>query len=515
MSTLTLRPYQEEAILKTRSSLAGGKRRVVLYLPTGGGKTVIAAGIIRNARAKGKRVIFVCNRVELVLQTADSFRAFGIDCGVIQADNTRAAYAPTLVCSVQTLASRGWPEADLVIIDECHGVPGSKAYLALLKHFACPVIGLTATPFAKGMGKNLPELGGLVFEDMVTAATIPELIAAGYLVDLDIYSPSEPDLKGVKTVAGDYHEGQLAEAVDKPALIGDIVQHWLKLAAGTQTVCFATSIAHSRHIVESFRAAGVSAEHLDCYMPANERRAIVDGFKAHAFTVLSNCALLSEGFDAPATSTMILARPTKSLIRYIQMAGRVLRPADGKTRALMLDHSGTAKRLGFPTDDLPLELDDGKPRTGSAEKEKEEALPKECPTCHYLKPPKVLKCPACGFKPERQNDIEVAAGTLSKLQRKKAAEAQFGSKQAVFSMLVAYAQKKGWSRGAVSHKYRDIFGVWPQGLSHTPMEPSTELLSWLKSKQIRWAKSQCLTSKSSAASTPSDSQVDPSISEAA
>lgn len=491
MSTLTLRPYQEEAIFKTRSSLAGGNRRVVLYLPTGGGKTVIAAGIIRNARAKGKRVIFVCNRVELVLQTADSFRGFGIDCGVIQADNSRAEYMETLVCSIQTLSVRGWPPADLVIIDECHGVPGSKAYLKLLDEYKCPVIGLTATPFAKGMGK--------VFQDIVVAATIPDLIEQGFLVDVDIYAPSKPDLTGVKTTAGDYNETQLGQAVDKPALIGDIVAHWLKLGGNKQTVCFATNITHSKHIVEQFRGAGVSAEHVDAYTNPDERRDIIDRFKAGRYKVLSNCALLAEGFDAPAAEVMILARPTKSLIRWIQMAGRVLRPHHGKERAMMLDHSGTAERLGFPTDPLPLILDDGKARTGSSGSDKpEEALPKACPSCKFLKAPNVHKCPACGFAPEKKNDIEVAMGTLSKLQRKKIVEARFGTKQEVHAMLSHFATAHHYSSGWVSHKYRELFGVWPQGMSGHEKPPSVDLLSWIRSQNIRFAKAKEATNAAAA-----------------
>lgn len=485
---LMLRGYQERGIEGLRTALGGGFRRVVLYLPTGGGKTIVAAGIIRNALAKNKRVAFVCNRVELVLQTAESLGKVGIECGVIQAGNTRAAWMPVLVCSIQTLKSRGFPEVDLVIIDECHAVPGSKDYLELLKACKCPVIGLTATPFARGMARRMDSLGGPVFEEMVIAATIPELVGNGHLVDIDIYAPSEPDLSGVKIVAGDYHEGQLSEAVDKPALIGDIVGHWLKLARGLQTVCFATSIAHSKHIVAQFRAAGVSAEHVDAYTNPEERRATIDSFKRGEFKVLSNVSLLSEGFDAPATSVMILARPTSSLTRFIQMAGRVLRPAAGKERALLLDHSGTSKRLGFPTDPLPLQLDDGKPRKSDAQKKKPEMLPKACPSCHFLRAPKVSKCPACGFRPERQSEIQVGVGTLAKVARKQDKAQQFGSKQAVYSMLIQHAADRGYKPEFASNKYRAIFGVWPKGLNSGRLPVSEDLGRWLKAQQIRWAK---------------------------
>jgi DNA repair protein RadD len=173
------------------------------------------------------------------------------------------------------------------------------------------------------------------------------------------------------------------------------------------------------------------------------------------------------------------------------MAGRVLRPADGKTKALMLDHSGTAKRLGFPTDDLPLELNDGKPRTGSAAQERDEPLPKPCPSCHYLKPAKVSKCPACGFKPERQSDVEVQDGMLTKLTRSKGKKVNdYGTKQEVYSMLLGVAQQRGYSNGWVSHKYRTLFDVWPRGLNDEPMPCSLAFSSWIRSQNIRWAKGQ-------------------------
>ena len=133
---------------------------------------------------------------------------------------------------------------------------------------------------------------------------------------------------------------------------------------------FACSIPHAKHIVETFQAAGVSAEHLDYHHDDDERKEILDRFARGETMVLSNCTLLSEGWDCPACEVMILARPTRSLIRYIQMVGRVLRPSPetGKKMALLLDHSGSTARLGHPCDDLPLELDDGKPKAAGKRK---------------------------------------------------------------------------------------------------------------------------------------------------
>lgn len=158
----------------------------------------------------------------------------------------------------------------------------------------------------------------------------------------------------------------------------------------------------------------------------------------------------------------------------------------GLKKALVLDHSGTVQRLGFPTDDFPLELDDGKPKATS--KGAEEALPKKCPECHFMKPPKVSVCPRCGFKASRQNAIEERDGELTLMVKGKKAKKE--DKQQVYSELLSVKNAKGYSDGWVAHKYRAYFGVWPVGLARTCAEPSSEMMSWLKSQQIRFAKSQ-------------------------
>lgn len=495
---LQLRAYQAGALDRLRSALARGNRRMMLYSPTGSGKTETAIAMILAAVAKGRRVAFIANRKELVHQASRRLSRSGIAHGILQADNTRSLDARVLVCSIDTVHLRGLPdEIGLIIVDEAHAVAGSKKYRELLfKYNAVPVIGLSATPFTVGLGKHYDELRGALFQELVTAATIRELIDLGYLVDCDVFAPAEPDLTGVRTQRGmggelDYNERQLAEAVDRPALVGNIVSHWMKHATGKPTVVFATNIAHSQHIVTEFERAGVAAAHIDYHHADEERAAILDGFNQGRYTVLSNSALLAEGWDAPHAECMILARPTKSLIRFIQMAGRVLRPHPGKERALILDHSGTVLRLGFPTDDLPLELDDGKANTSSTRKQERKASePKPCPSCKFVRPAGVHVCPSCGFAPARRSDVEVAEGELRKLDRKTKKPATPDRKQHVYSQLLQVARNKGYSSGWVAHKYRAMFDVWPRGMREVTAAPSAELLSWLKSEQIRFAKAR-------------------------
>ena len=492
--SIDLRPYQSDLVDNTRLSLAGGNRRVVLYLPTGAGKTRTAAAIICMALAKGRKVVFVANRKQLILQTSGVLHGLGIEHGILQADNTRNLGARVLVASIDTVHLRGLPDdIGLIIIDECHSVAGSlKLKQIMFSRNLVPMIGLTATPFAAGMAKPYKELGGALFEDLVIGATVADLIADGHLVDCDIYAPSEPDLKGVrssKAIDGetDFRQSDLARAVDKPSLIGDIRDHWFRLARGKQTVVFATDIPHSRHIVETFQAAGVAAEHIDYRMDDEERAAILKSFASGATTVLSNCALLSEGWDCPSAEVMVLARPTRSLTRYIQMAGRVLRPAPGKERALLLDHSGSTARLGHPCDDLPLALDDGKPRTsGSKRAERQESLSTKCAKCSLMKPAKVHECPACGFAPERQNEVQTIDGELVKQARKRPATKDV--KQHVYSQLLFLQRKRRYSPGWVANQYRSFFDVWPKGLVEVAATPTPEVINKVRANAIAFAK---------------------------
>ena len=500
---LTLRPYQDHAVENLRGGLRRKIRRQMLYSPTGSGKTEMAMAVIRGAVAKKKRVIFLCNRIQLVQQASSRFAKAGIEHGVIQGDNSRAAYLPMIVASIQTISSRRFSlsEFDLIVVDEAHGCGGSTQYHEVF--FANkdkPIIGLTATPWTAGLGREYAQLEGPLFQEMVVAATIPELIESGYLVDADIYGPSEPDLSKVEVTGDDYNEKQLEDAVNRPKLIGDIVEHWLERGNGMSTVCFATSIAHSKAIVEQFQRFDVAAEHMDYLTSDVDRAAILGRVTAGETKVVSNVGILTEGWDCPVVRVMILARPTKSLTRYIQMAGRVLRPyidpvtGETKEKALILDHSGTCRRLGFPTDEHPLILDTTKPGKKKPYAPPEEKLPKVCSHCSFLKAAGVWKCPACGFAPQRQSEVSAVDGTLVLMKRskktkdEKAHAERFGSKQDVFSMLMHERNQRQYSKGWVSNKYRKIFDVWPTGLQHSPKKPSDEFQRWLKAEQIRFIK---------------------------
>jgi DNA repair protein RadD len=492
MSAIHLRSYQETALTKCRKSLATNCR-ILLYSPTGSGKTEMAFRMITGALAKGRKVVFLAHRKELVRQASRRLTTARIPHGMLQAENSHSLDARVLVCSIDTIHRRGLPDdIRLIIIDEAHVVAGSVKYRKLLfRYNNVPVVGLSATPFSPGLGKHYDQLGGPLFEELVVATSIRELIDLGFLVDIDVYAPASPDLTGVKTqrrIGGeiDYDEIDLARVVDQPHLIGDIWDHIERLAPGKQTIIFATSIAHSQHIVAVGEARGVKAAHLDYHADDEERAAVLDAFDRGEIQVLSNVALLAEGWDCPRTECMVLARPTKSQIRYIQMVGRILRPFPGKERALLLDHSGTVLRLGFPTDDLPLELDDGLPNQAGKQRPKPPSEPKACPKCKFVRPAGVHICPTCGFAPVRQSDVRVEDGELVKIVRKPPLSK--APKQHVYSQLLFIERQRHHNRGWSAHQYKSIFGVWPSGLEDVTAAPTQEVLNKVRANQIAYAK---------------------------
>ncbi len=488
---IELRPYQQESIRQLREGFRMGFKRQILYIPTGGGKTLTSLAMVVSAVAKGTRVMFICNRKQLIAQTSEVFDREGITHGILQGENTRDMHEQVIIASIQTIAKRGFPiDIGFIVIDESHFAAGTKQAIDILRRYNnIPIIGLSATPFSKGLGK-IYDFGPL-FHRIVSAVTIRDLIEQGYLADCDIYAPSKPDMTGCKLQKGDYKDSDAEERSNTPKLVGDILTHWMKLSYGKQTVVFASGIPHSRHIVSTFQQAGIVAEHIDYHMDEEERQDILDRFASGEIMVLSNAQLLSEGWDCPSCHTMILARPTKSLIRYIQMCGRSLRPHDSKRSdrgmyALILDHSGTVEELGMPTDDLPLHLDTGKPKESKGgEAEKKEKLPKACTECHFMKPAGVRVCPQCGHAPEHKRDLETEEGELRLVKGKS--RAKMPEKQEIYSGLIWYAASRGYADGWVSHQYRKMFEVWPKGLQRTPKRPSDELLSWIKSQQIRYA----------------------------
>jgi len=480
--TRQLYDHQTAAIQMLRDSLKAGKSRPMLQAPTGFGKTLLAANIIRGARNKGKRVCFTVPSITLIDQTVEEFGAEGItEIGVLQADHPLTnANMPIQVASVQTLNRRMFPWTDMVLVDEAHEMH-KVIFRWMAERQSIPFIGLSATPWARGLGRH--------YDDLIIAATTGDLIERGFLSKFRVFAPSHPDLKGVHTVAGDYHEGELAEAMNKPELTADVVSTWLRLGENRPTLCFAVNRAHARSLELEFERAGVTTGYVDAFTEREERNRIGEAFNAGRIKVVVNVGVLTRGVDWDVRC-LILARPTKSETLFVQIVGRALRTAEGKDDALILDHSDTTLNLGFVTDITHEHLDDGKPKArANTAREKAVKVPHECASCHYLKPEGVHKCPECGFAPVHREKVAVRDGELGLIGGKVKLPSQ-QEKQKFWSGLLWYVENRGKSEGWAAHKYKDRFGVWPRSLRAIPMQPDVHCANFVKAAAIRWAKSQ-------------------------
>jgi DNA repair protein RadD len=492
-----LRAYQRSVFVRIWAAIEMGQRRILLVAPTGSGKTVIGAEIVRDAVSRSLRVLFLAHRRELISQASRKLHAAGIDHGILL-----PGYPPRLgeavqVASIATLHARAirtatidMPLADLVIVDEAHHAR-ARTYRRILEAYPnAIVIGMTATP-CRGDGRGL----GNVFEVLVECPPVAELIAGRFLVPSRIYAPTRPDLSGVRVERGDYVEAQLAERVDTPKLVGDIVSHWHRLAERRPTVVFATSVAHAVHLRDEFRRSGVLAEHIDGSTPIEEREAILAKLAGGTVEVVVNCMVLTEGFDCPEIGCLVLARPTRSLGLFRQMVGRALRPASGKVDALILDHAGAVFAHGFPDDPIEWTLHEDRRAENTAQSARMQhrapALT-DCPECRAVRF-EGQPCPACGWRPRpKPAAVNVIDGDLGLAQRDRTVAGPNIDQQRYYRQLMGLAQQRGYKPQFAYYKFLEKFGRKPPwNWQSLPAEtPSPDVVAWVRSRQIAYAKSQ-------------------------
>jgi DNA repair protein RadD len=499
---IDLRPYQLDVIAEYERSVETGQRKIVLVAPTGSGKTVIAAAIIARAVEKGHRVVILSHRTEIVQQTRDILAAGGTTSGVIQAglDDQLRLYERVQVASIATLTARAvrtkrmvLPPATLLVIDEAHHAR-ARTYQQLIEQYPDAIIlGLTATP-CRGDGRGL----GNIFKTMIECPQVAELIGGGYLVKSKIYAPVPEDIaKGVRTEKGDYVVSQLARRMDTDQLVGDVVADWLKHGERRRTVAFAVDVAHSVHIRNSFLEFDVRAEHLDGSTPKTERDAILAQLGSGETEVVTNCAVLTEGWDMPAVGCLILARPTRQMGLYRQIIGRGLRPAPGKHDVVILDHSGAVWKHGPPEDHVEwtLDVDQRAENPTQAKRDRgEEPKLRECPSCRAIMaaPP----CGSCGWMPapRRGQDRDFVDGELGLVIGGKAQAPAYDENHRVdfFQQLRAVQQMREYKKGWAAHKFKDKFGTFPPWSYNDlpPRAPTDAVLRWIKSRSIAFYKAQ-------------------------
>lgn len=365
-----------------------------------------------------------------------------------------------------------------VLVHNCH-LTFQIIYDLMDKMPRAVFVGLSATPWAKGMG--------LKWQDLIQPITLGELIETGYLSKFTAYAPDVPDLSGVKTLAGDYAEDDTARVMAGEALMASVVRTWLEKGENRPTLLFGVNRAHAKQLQEQFIAAGVSAGYCDANVDMMERHHLGRQFRNGDVRVACSVRTLTTGIDWPV-SCIIDAAPTKSEMLHVQKIGRGLRVNPGTEDLIILDHAGNSLRLGLVTDIHHLTLDTSKKGEKADRKPKAEKLPKECANCAALTAERI--CPFCGNERKPVSGVDTVDGELVVLGAGKARIYTMGEKQQWWSAIQHIRIARGKSSGWASHTYKDKFGVWPRGLDDTPGECSQEVWNFVKAKAIRFAKAQ-------------------------
>lgn len=458
------------------------------------GKTVIMADIVSRARDKDKRVLITVPAISLVDQTMMAIFQQGVEeIGVIQANHPMTNLSkPVQVCSIQTLHNY-WrngemPEADLVLVDEVHRwYKTFPEWMLDPKWLKVPFIGFSATPWTKALGT--------LYSELITGNTIGKLIEDKVLVPFRTFAPDMPSMDGVRKLAGEFVAADLEEVMRPKKLVANVVDTWKQLAKDRPTVAFCCSRAHADQLAKEFNEAGVGAGYLDCESPLSERNEVRRRMLAGDIRVVCNVDVVGLGVDWPEVSCISYCRPTMSDMRFVQNIGRGLRAAPGKEDLLILDHSSTTARLGFVDEiyNYHPKLDDGKTK----EKAEVVLLPKQCPACFLMKPPRTAVCPHCGHKTEHHADpVAVERGTLREIKPGDEAydwRKRLPDKPHVFGQLWWWGHKKGYRQGWAAVKTKEIFGSFPRAREPDPEHicaPTPELVEYIYMSTEKWKREQ-------------------------
>jgi superfamily II DNA or RNA helicase len=413
---IQLRDYQDAAIEGLRDGIRAGKKRQILCASTGAGKTVMAASLLKEADRKGSYALFLVDRVALVNQTSAVMDEYGIAHGVIQGMNDRfMPHQNVQVCSIQTLARRSLPrDPDLLIWDECHSqYAATKAYIESNQKAVC--IGLTATPFTKGMGE--------FWDGVVNVIPARRLIESGHLIEPKIYvakSPEDAEL-GLNSY-GEFSDASATSAGIQ--IIGDVVQEWIdktteNFGGAVKTIVFSPTVEHGRELCASFSQAGYNFQQVS-YLDRDddERAAKIAEFRKPDSTIhgLVSCGVLTKGFDVPDVQCAISCKPyRKSLSSFMQEMGRIMRPHGGGKRCIWLCHSGNVERFAVDMFDVwengVGELDVSTKRDAKARDRNEQIREQVvCPECSgAMRGP---TCTVCGYERPARSGVNNIQGVM-------------------------------------------------------------------------------------------------------
>lgn len=506
--SLELRPYQVRSIEALREGVRQGHKAQMLAAPTGSGKTVCATFLMQEAASKMSRAWFIVDRVALVAQTSAMFDAYGIAHGVIQAQHWRfRPWERIQVISSQTIARRGTADVvpDLVIVDEAHTL--YKTTVDFIKaHPGVVTVGLSATPFTKGLGK--------LFTNVVNVTTTDRLVEEGFLSPLKVYAGKAADMTGAKTK----FDGEWAEQEMESrglTIIGDIVSEWIAKTnqhfnGPVKTIAFSATVPHGEELCRRFQDAGFNFQQVSYRDGNDERRAkLIEEFRKPDSEIvgLISCEALAKGFDVPDILCGIAARPyRKSLSGHIQQVGRVMRAYPGKEFALWLDHSGNFVRFWKDTEEV---FANGVPTLSNGEldakvrpePDEDEKARFSCGACHFMMGGRDV-CPACGWeRPKRMNMVEEVDGELHELTLKKSKASQLDQiledRDSVWRQICHHAlERKGGDVEAAERfakaQYRNLYNAWPRHAMRNvePVPAHPALLRKIQSQIIAWSRRQ-------------------------
>lgn len=485
---------QARAIENVRAAMREGYFRVLVQGATGFGKTRFAISLLDMVLKRGKRALFTVPSINLVEQAILDFEAMGLtDIGVMQADHERTDYtAPLQIACCATLERRPMPQdIALIMQDEAH--ERQKIITKIIHDEAyrkIPVIGLSATPWTKGLGDD--------FNKLVFAGTMKDGLSEGWLCPYKVLRGPEIDkseVKKTKNEAGEeeYQTKSASAKMCEPKIVGDVIQTWIQKAEGRSTFAFCQDRAHAMELHREFLKQGVMCAYQDGFTDRRERHKILRLFDEGFYRIILSVGTLKRGTDADVRC-IIDAQMTKSPQSFVQGFGRGLRLAEGKDHLLYLDHANNTWEHGRPEDIHQDELSGwagADMRLAAAPKVRK---PRFCKGCGLLMPLAAVECPDCHYIPERISLLHAQEGELEEVEdlkgaRKKIAKKQF-DKQELYSQLLWIGQERGWNSKRPVAMYKEYFGVWPRGLSERPVRASFEVLQWVKSRQIAWIKSQ-------------------------
>ena len=448
----TLRNYQINAISELYQLIRKNYHRILIVAPTGAGKTVIAAHFVYQESKNNKTILFIVHRDVLIKQTLKKFNDFGINCGVITGGYKENRTATVQIASAQTLSRRkidNWFAPDIVFIDEAHQTAWNKIVQRQLENFESKnttFIGLTATPWRLSKREAMSDL----FDTLIATPTPGELILKGYLAPPIYYSVDGADLKGVRTLSGEFNNSDLGVRCNVPEVVNAIVSEWQRLAKNRLTIAFAVNVAHAVAIATAFNEVGIPAASVDGTMPTKQREVIYFQLQSGQIKVVASCEALGEGFDIPAISCVLLCRPSKSKAKAWQQIGRGLRIAPGKHDCLILDQARMIKRFGFVEDLTTFTL-------GHSDKTSPgEAPTKICPKCSAINRNFDKVCRGCGY--QFPTPPKLLPTTEFKLLRCTADQVK---EYHHYHDLLAEAYHRGLKPVWADKQYQIQYGYWP------------------------------------------------------